>query len=880
MGQIFKKDFNGADFNQKIKDNPQDAEYYASCARDYDYSSLKLEGLSPLDIFKTGKDYYEGENGREWNMNTAKKYYQAASEKGCVQAMLELAYQYQNEVFPFYTNAMRWYKNATEQVQSGAPLANDLEVYAAKAKYRTAEMYENGEGVEQDYKQAVHWYEEAGKSGADFSVEVDGDKINWKNLGLSRAGTIYYFGEEGVPRDRAKAVEYFRRAADSDYEQEAANYYLGIEYLKGVILEKDYEKARDCFENAVNYGSSWALGCLDYMYESGMLKNSGYNSVALWYKEKNIYGKAAEQLAYAFIDRDNLLSEISDYHKKILSALPEESRLYKVINRKEDGYDKGVLWLERAAENNYERALYQLINLYHNNRDNGLQKAPAADKIAYFVNKIYPVDENTRKIVFTLKDCDEFIDKFLRLSLFTRREGLLSLDLKDEEDNFYIKIGKTLIACFVDYYIIKTIMEFLLEIDKKEGVDLAARKIIVQGIFSVQAADNEGDIRKKLYDILGDDAAMLLKELDRESLPADNPWIYYKKGHLHYHNKDWDKAISDFQKAIELACDEDDRKNFSNLLANVCYDKQSAQTLEERMAPYAQMIEKIKSARVKSISDFLLFKTVSDYAEFAAALAFFEEYELLKILLEDANNSPLFASGSTPLNERVSAAFAFWGPTPFYFITSKRTWKKMREPEKTLKFLAALGADIDAEAADGTTALFNQTYRDCETTEILKVLLEMGANPNKTVISEGVEWTPLVQCLIPGHEEENGEDFLVPFNDLAVEQAKLLLEKGADPNLISSDMTDYPPLVMAIKYGFITEGGPVRGERASGVIDLLKLLIQKGANVNFLDSDRNTPLSIAKKNNLTEAEDLLLEQWASLPGELEPDDDGRHDAWS
>ena len=61
-------------------------------------------------------------------------------------------------------------------------------------------MYENGQGVKQDYFKAVEWYQKAseqGLAGAQFSL-----------------GNMYYFGQ-GVRQDYTKAKEYYGLACDN-----------------------------------------------------------------------------------------------------------------------------------------------------------------------------------------------------------------------------------------------------------------------------------------------------------------------------------------------------------------------------------------------------------------------------------------------------------------------------------------------------------------------------------------------------------------------------------------------------------------------------------------------------------------------------------------
>ena len=60
-------------------------------------------------------------------------------------------------------------------------------------------LYEDGRGVQQDYKRAAYWYAEAAK--ADFSEA------------LNNLGVLYIVGN-GVPKDSKKAAKLFTQAAN------------------------------------------------------------------------------------------------------------------------------------------------------------------------------------------------------------------------------------------------------------------------------------------------------------------------------------------------------------------------------------------------------------------------------------------------------------------------------------------------------------------------------------------------------------------------------------------------------------------------------------------------------------------------------------------
>ncbi len=69
-----------------------------------------------------------------------------------------------------------------------------------EAQYMVANMYEKGEGVEKDPKEAAMWYEKAADQGHPYS--------------MYKLADMYEKGE-GVAKDDAKAAEWFKKAAES-----------------------------------------------------------------------------------------------------------------------------------------------------------------------------------------------------------------------------------------------------------------------------------------------------------------------------------------------------------------------------------------------------------------------------------------------------------------------------------------------------------------------------------------------------------------------------------------------------------------------------------------------------------------------------------------
>lgn len=119
-------------------------------------------------------------------------------------------------------------------------------------------FYENGTGVQQDYKKAFEYYSQA----ADQGVE-----IAYLSMGA------YYQGGYGVAQDDKKAAECYQLGAD------AGNMYclnaLAMCYKNGQGVKQDYKKAFDLFLEAAyagNYAAEFNVG-LAYAEGQGVLQD-------------------------------------------------------------------------------------------------------------------------------------------------------------------------------------------------------------------------------------------------------------------------------------------------------------------------------------------------------------------------------------------------------------------------------------------------------------------------------------------------------------------------------------------------------------------------------------------------------------------------------
>ena len=101
-----------------------------------------------------------------------------------------------------------------------------------------------------------------------------GDAIAEYNLGL-----MYYAGQ-GVAQDYGQAIRLFREAAEQG--DPPSQYSLGLAYENGQGVERDYVEAAASYRRAAEQGYVQAQGALGFMYGSGTEIPADYVQAYLW----------------------------------------------------------------------------------------------------------------------------------------------------------------------------------------------------------------------------------------------------------------------------------------------------------------------------------------------------------------------------------------------------------------------------------------------------------------------------------------------------------------------------------------------------------------------------------------------------------------------
>ena len=206
-----------------------------------------------------------------------------------------------------YAEAVKWYRKSAEQGN-------------AHGQNALGWCYYNGKGVVQDYAEAVKWYRksvEQGNAAAQF------------NLG------VCYRNGLGVVQDYAEAVKWFSKSAEQGYA--AAQFGLGVCYANGEGVVQDYAEAVKWFSKSAEQGDADAQFNLGWCYENGRGVVQDYAEAVKWYRKSAEQGDAVAQcnLGWCYANGRGVVQD----------------------------YAEAVNWYRKSAEQGNERAKKNLADI-------------------------------------------------------------------------------------------------------------------------------------------------------------------------------------------------------------------------------------------------------------------------------------------------------------------------------------------------------------------------------------------------------------------------------------------------------------------------------------------------------------------------------------
>ena len=192
-------------------------------------------------------------NGTDIDKNIDKAFdiYKIGCEKGIPVALNQMAWMMWNEII----SKENYNKNYFELWKEAAIKGYDV------AEFSTGYLYYNGDGIKQDYYEAVNWFQKA--SNHDY------------NMSFYYLGLCYLEGKGVSEKNVDKAIELFEESGKLGYID--AYLKLGDLYFKDInrISDKfDFEKATKWYNIAADMGSVQALTKIGQCYyESGDRQN-------------------------------------------------------------------------------------------------------------------------------------------------------------------------------------------------------------------------------------------------------------------------------------------------------------------------------------------------------------------------------------------------------------------------------------------------------------------------------------------------------------------------------------------------------------------------------------------------------------------------------
>lgn len=98
---------------------------------------------------------------------------------------------------------------------------------------------------------------------------------------------FWYYEGLGVPQDKVKAAEWYRKAAEQGYP--GGKVALGRMYLNGEGVNKDYSRAKDLFLSSAEQRWHGGAGMLGEMYREGKGVAKDYVRAYMWFNVAAVY---------------------------------------------------------------------------------------------------------------------------------------------------------------------------------------------------------------------------------------------------------------------------------------------------------------------------------------------------------------------------------------------------------------------------------------------------------------------------------------------------------------------------------------------------------------------------------------------------------------
>ena len=159
----------------------------------------------------------------------------------------------------------------------------------ADAAVKLGHFYHSGNGVTRDYAQAVKWYRQAADAGnSDAQASL---------------GTMYDNGL-GVTKDYTQAINWYRKAAEAGNPD--GQLWLGHMCENGLGVRQNYTEAIKWYRKAAEAGNSEAQLRLGGIYSNGLGVEKDYTEAIKWYRKAAEAGISIGQNYLGFVYENGL----------------------------------------------------------------------------------------------------------------------------------------------------------------------------------------------------------------------------------------------------------------------------------------------------------------------------------------------------------------------------------------------------------------------------------------------------------------------------------------------------------------------------------------------------------------------------------------------
>lgn len=204
---------------------------------------------------RMGRAYQDNDQGRYSNKEESMKYYRLSAAQDFWAAMYNLA-------------AILWNEGEENYQEANALFLKSAMQGFSMAQYAMGNSYRWGQGLEQDFSKAYHWYEKAARQKNSLGEMKDRNAIRFSQF---MVGWLLYEGK-GVKQDYKKAFEWFEKAARDEVGN--AKYYLALCYDEGKGTRQDWVKAAYWYKMISDEGlapngsnKDWFYDCRDQYNE-------------------------------------------------------------------------------------------------------------------------------------------------------------------------------------------------------------------------------------------------------------------------------------------------------------------------------------------------------------------------------------------------------------------------------------------------------------------------------------------------------------------------------------------------------------------------------------------------------------------------------------